>query len=67
MFLHILSLHFLLFPIKKKKKNVFIISVSFFDKVSNFNNRLLSNQKPGYVIRNCQWNCICNSAVIKII
>ena len=28
----------------------------FFDEVSNFRNRILTNQKPEYVIRNCQWN-----------
>ena len=47
---------FLLFFIKKNC--VFIIFVSFFDKVSNFRNGILTNQKPGLVIRNCQWNCI---------
>ena len=32
---------------------VFIIS---FNEVSNFLNRILNNQKPKQVIRNCQWN-----------
>ena len=31
---------------------------SFFDEVSNFWNRILTNQKPEVVIRNCQWNCM---------
>ena len=32
--------------------------VSFFDEVSNFNNRILINQKPELAIRNSQWNCM---------
>ena len=39
---------------------VFFIFISFFDKVSNFHNRILSNQKPEQVIRNCQWNFVSN-------
>ena len=31
---------------------------SFFDEVSNFCNRLLTNQKPKHVIINCQCNCL---------
>ena len=30
----------------------------FFNKVSNFCNKILTNQKPKQVIRNCQWNCM---------
>ena len=30
----------------------------FFDEQSNFRNRILTNQKPELVIRNCQWNCV---------
>ena len=37
---------------------VFIIFIFFFDEVSNFCNRILTNKKPKLVIRNCQWNCI---------
>ena len=29
-----------------------------FDKVSNFCNKLLTNQKLELVMRNCQWNCM---------
>ena len=46
------------------KKIVFIIFISFFylfffflDKVSNFHNRILTNQKPELVVRHCQCNC----------
>ena len=37
---------------------VYIILVSFFDEVSNFCNRILTNQKRELVVSNCQWNCI---------
>ena len=30
----------------------------FFDEVSNFGSRILTNQKPEQVIKNCQWNCM---------
>ena len=30
----------------------------FFDEVSNFRNIILTYQKPRFVIRNCQWNCV---------
>ena len=36
----------------------FIIFISLFDEVLNFGNRILTNQKPELVIRNCQWNCM---------
>ena len=52
--LHILCWYFLLFFIKKMCH--FIIFISFFDEVSIFCNRLLTNQKLELVIRNCQWN-----------
>ena len=50
------------------KNCVYIIFISFLMKVevSNFHNRLLTNQRPEQVIINCQWNCMCNSAVINI-
>ena len=35
----------------------FIIFTSFFDEVSNFRYRILTNQKLELVIRNCQRNC----------
>ena len=50
-FLHMLSWHFLFFV----KKFVFIIFVYFFDEVSNFRNRILTNQKP---IRNALMNTV---------
>ena len=37
---------------------VFIIFISFSDKVSNFRNRILTNQKRELVVSNCQRNCI---------
>ena len=39
---------------------------SFFDEVSNFRNRILTNQKPELVIRNCQWNCMLELVVLVI-
>ena len=53
--LHSLLWHFLVFFIKKI---VFIIFISFFDKVSNSLNRIITNQKMELVIRNRQWNCM---------
>ena len=35
---------------------VFIIFISFFDEVSNFRNRILTNQKRELAVSNCQWN-----------
>ena len=32
--------------------------ICLFDEVSNFQNRILTNQKPEYEIRNYQWNCM---------
>ena len=37
---------------------VFIVFISFFDKVSNFLNRILTNQKCELVASNCQRNCM---------
>ena len=39
----------------------FIIFISFFDKILSFKKRILSNQKPGLVIKHCQWNCMTTS------
>ena len=47
--------HFLLFFIIKF---VFIIFISFFDEVSNFRKRVLTNQKQELVAQNFQWNCM---------
>ena len=44
-----------LFCLFSSKNCVFIIFISFFDEVSSFRNRILTNQKPELVIRNCQW------------
>ena len=30
----------------------------FFNKVSNFRNRILTSQKHELVVSNCQWNCM---------
>ena len=35
-----------------------IIFIYFFDEVSNFCNRILSNQKHELMVSNCQWNCM---------
>ena len=37
---------------------VIVFFFFFFDEVSNFRNIILSYQKPRFVIRNCQWNCV---------
>ena len=37
---------------------VFIIFISFFDEVSNFRNRTLTNQKLKLAVSSCQWNCM---------
>ena len=48
-------------------KNVFFyFSFLFCDEISNNRKRILTNQKPEQLIRNCLWNCICNSSVINI-
>ena len=43
----------------------FIISISFFNKVSNFRNKILTNQKRELVVSNCQWNCLKSSEVTQ--
>ena len=56
--------NFLLFYINK---NVFFsFSYFFCDEISNNRKRILTNQKPEYVIKNCLWNCMCNISVINI-
>ena len=42
----------------KKIVFFFLISIFLFDEVSNFRNRILTNQKQKWVIRNCQWSCM---------
>ena len=37
---------------------VVFFSFSFFDKVSNYRNKILTNQKTEWVIRSCKWNCM---------
>ena len=62
------SLSFLLFELfSSKKLCVFIIFISFFETLSNFCNRILTNQKSEFVIRNCQWNCMENIKLKRII
>ena len=56
--LHILLRQF--FVVFHQKICVFIIFISFSDKVSNFRNKILTNLKPELMIRNCQWNCMHN-------
>ena len=51
-----LAFLFVVAVIFHQKICVFIIIISFFDVVSNFCNRILTNQKPELVIGNCQWN-----------
>ena len=53
---HILLRYFFIFH---HKIYVFIVFISFFfDKVSNFHNRIPNNQKEVLVIRNFHWNCM---------
>ena len=49
---------FMLFVVFYHKICVVIVFISFFDEVSNFRNRILTNQKQELVIRNFQWNCM---------
>ena len=51
-----LAFLFVVAVIFHQKICVFIIIISFFDVVSNFCNRILTNQKTELVIGNCQWN-----------
>ena len=53
---HLLPWHF--FVAFHQKFSAFIIFISFFDEVSNFRNRILTNQKHELVVSNCQWNCM---------
>ena len=39
-----------------------IIFISFFDEVSNFRKRILTNQKYELVVPNCQWNSMVDVA-----
>ena len=55
---------FLLFFINKYV--FFSFSFLFCDEIPDIHSRILTNEKPEWVIRNCQWNCMCNSSVIKI-
>ena len=67
-FTYIFQTFFFCFSSKKKRKKKVFLSfpILFSDEVSNFHNRLLTNQKPEQVTRNCQYNYMCNSAVINI-
>ena len=57
--LHYISMYFLgIFLFFIKNLFFFIIFISFPDELSNFRNRILINQKPEWVVRNCQWNCL---------
>ena len=56
--LHIHFCYFFFFVVFHHKICVFIIFISFFDKVSNFRNRILTNKKCELVVCNCQWNCM---------
>ena len=44
----------------------FIICISFSDEVSNFRNRILTNQKQELVFQNRQWNCMLAQEMIII-
>ena len=52
--IYFLSIFFVVFH----QNFVFIIFISVLDELSNFGNRISTNQKPEYVIRNCQRNCM---------
>ena len=52
LYFHLLSWNFFF-----QKKTAIIFISFFFDEVSNFRNRILTNQKQEYVMKNCQWNC----------
>ena len=54
--LHIIFWHFFLFCFSSKV--FFLIFISFLDKVSNFRNRILTNQKPELVIWNYHSQCM---------
>ena len=54
-YLMLLSTFFLVFH---RKIVLFIIFINFFDKVSNFCNRILTSQKRGLMIYNCRGKCM---------
>ena len=58
----LLGIVFLLFV----KKLCFIIFISLFDKVSNLRNKVLTNQKPKLLIKNCQWNCLLQQIYVTV-
>ena len=57
-----LCFHILFCHLFHHKICVFIIFISFFffffDEVSNFRNRILTNQKQEFAVQSCQWNCL---------
>ena len=55
------------FVVFHHKTCVFIILISFFDKVSNFRNRILTNQKRELVVSNCHRNCMIQSEFVEYI
>ena len=54
-----------IFVVFHQKICVFIIFISFFDEVSNL--RILTNQKPELLIRNCQCNCMLISTASNMV
>ena len=56
--LHILFLAFVVVVVFLQTTCIFIIIIYIFDKVSNFRNRILTNQKSQLVITNWRWNCM---------
>ena len=51
--------YLMLFLFFRYKICVFIIFISFFfDEVSNFRNRVLTNHNRELMVSNCQWNCM---------
>ena len=61
MLLYVYIYFFGIFCCFHQKKLCFVICIifiSFFDEVSNFRNRILTNQKPELTIRNCPCNRI---------
>ena len=53
-----LAFFFVFFFVFHYKICVFIIFISFFDEVSNFRNRILTNQKHESTATHCQRNCM---------
>ena len=45
---------------------VFIIFISFFDEISNFHNRILTNQKRELAVSNCQLNRTLKTALSEV-